>query len=113
MKKLNKILSAKKAPIAAPTATDQFASLKKKFAELAKVRAQLAAVKVLYAKHDQLIAELIPLFITVEQDRFVVAREVTLGTEKHRLVPYFYDEKKGTLLAKQWKSTAFGTVTIE
>lgn len=110
--KKTQIKNAKKGP-ALPTAADQFAALKDKFKKLSEIRAQLAATKTLYQQHDQLVSELLPLFIKKTDKQFIIEREITLGTEIHKLVPYFYDEKKGILLAKQWKSTAFETASID
>jgi hypothetical protein len=59
------------------------------------------------------MTELLPLFIVKTDSQFIINREITIGTEKHKLAPHFYDEKKGIVLAKQWKSTAFETATIE
>lgn len=114
--KKQQILNAKRrrtSPVAAPTAADQFSSIKDKFRRLAEIRAQLQAAKSLYQQHDALLAELIPLFITKTDTQFIVQREITLGNETHRLIPYFYNEKTGALIAKQWKSTAFETVGID
>jgi hypothetical protein len=110
--KKQKILSAKKGP-EAPTAEDQFAALKAKFQKLSEIRKKIAEAKALYAQHDAMVAELLPLFIKKTDKQFIIEREITLGTEIHKLVPYFYDDKKGILLAKQWKSTAFETATID
>jgi succinyl-CoA synthetase beta subunit len=94
-------------------ATDLFTSIKDKFKELADIRSQIAKIKELYVKQDALVNELLPLFIRKTDKQFIIDREITLGNEVHRLIPYFYDEKKGTFLSKTWKSTAFGTATIE
>jgi hypothetical protein len=110
-KKKNKILNAKK--ITTPTATDQFAAVKAKFAKLKEIREKIATMKALYQEHDALMTELLPLFITKTDSQFIISREITVGTEVHKLAPHFYDEKKGIVLAKQWKSSAFETATIE
>ena len=107
------ILSAQKITTSEPSATDQFASIKDKFKQLAEIRAKITAAKTLYQQHDALLSELLPLFITKTDSQFIIQREITLGNEKHKLIPYFYDEKKGTFLSKQWKSTAMETATIE
>jgi hypothetical protein len=109
--KKKKILNAKK--IIAPTAIDQFADIKSKFAKLKEIRAKIALMKALYQEHDALMMELLPLFITKTDSQFIINREITVGTEKHKLAPYFYDEKKGLVLVKQWKSTAHETFAIE
>jgi hypothetical protein len=111
MTKKQKILAAKKLPT--PTVADQFAEIKAKFKKLAEIRAEIAKSKALYQQHDALLSELLPLFITKTDKQFIIQREITLGDEIHKLIPYFYDEKKGTLLSKQWKSTAMETATIE
>ena len=93
--------------------TDPLAPIKLRFQRLKTVRAELAKLKVLYQEHDRLMTELLPLFIKVESDNFTIAREISLGTEKYRLTPHFYDEKKGQLMSKVWKSTAFESASIE
>jgi hypothetical protein len=110
--KKQKILTAKKISTE-PTATDQFASIKAKFAKLKEVREKIATMKALYQEHDALMTELLPLFITKTDSQFIIQREITIGTEKHKLAPHFYDEKKGIVPAKQWKSTAFEFASIE
>ena len=103
--------SKKKTPVAKPV--DQLQILKDKFIALKALRAQLAALKPLYHQHDELVEELLPLFIKMEADKITIAREISLGTEKFKLTPYFYDEKKGVLKAKVWKGTAHETFAIE
>jgi hypothetical protein len=97
----------------APSVADQLASLKAKFQRLAEIRAQLTSLKSLYQQHDALMTELLPLFITKTDSQFIIQREITLGNKNYKLVPHFYDQKKGTILAKQWKSSAFETASIE
>lgn len=92
---------------------DPLAEVKAKFAKLAAVRVKIQAAREFYKEHDQLVSELMPLFVKVEADKFTIARTITLGTEQHNLVPYFYNDQKGQFKAKQWKSTAFETMTIE
>ena len=96
-----------------PTPEDMFASVRAKFRQLSEIRAQINRLKPLYAQHDALLSELLPLFVTKTDTQFIIRREITLGDERHTLVPYFYDERKGTFLAKQWKSTAMETMRIE
>ena len=98
---------------AAKKAVDPLAELKSKFTKLKALRDQITAMKILYQQHDALMEELLPLFIKVEADKFVISREISLGTEKYKLSPYFYDEKKGQLRAKVWKSAAYSSVAIE
>lgn len=113
MTKKKQILNAKKVVPVAPTAVDQFAFVKAKFAKLKEIREKIATMKALYQEHDALMTELLPLFITKTDSQFIINREITVGTEKHKLSPHFYDEKKGIVLAKQWKSSAFETASIE
>jgi len=113
MTKKKQILNAKKIVPVAPTAVDQFASIKAKFAKLKEIREKLATMKALYQEHDALMTELLPLFITKTDSQFIINKEITVGTEKHSLKVNFYDEKKATLLAKSWKSSAFETGYIE
>jgi hypothetical protein len=110
-------MASKKTQIANPqviSPVQQIAAIQKKFKRLAEVRQQIAQLKnSLYPEHDQIVSELLPLFIETQTDQFIVKREITIGNEKHRLVPYFYDEKKGVVLTKQWKSTCQQTMDIE
>lgn len=112
MTKKQKILAAKKGPVM-PTVTDQFEAIKLKFKRLAEVRQLIAKSKSLYQEQDELVTELLPLFIKKTDKQFIIEREVCLGSEIHKLIPYFYDEKKSSLVAKQWKSSAFETVNID
>lgn len=91
---------------------DPLTEVKAKFKRVRKLREEIKKVKKLYIEHDQLMTELLPMFIKVEPDRFTIARQVNLGNESYRLVPYFFDEKKG-LVAKVWKSTPFESAVIE
>jgi len=88
-------------------------SLKDKFSRLSEVRTQITKMKALYQEHDQLMEELMPLFVSVDQDQFTIQREISIGTHKYRFNPHFYDVKKGKILAKVWKSTAFESGSIE
>lgn len=91
----------------------QLLLVKDKFEQLKKIQAQLGKLKTLYSKHDELMAELLPLFITTEVDKFTIRREIIIGAQKYKLNPHFYDTKKGQVQANVWKSTAFKTATIE
>ena len=93
--------------------SNQLSAVNDKFKQLKKLREQIGKLKSLYAEHDQLMEELLPLFIEKTPDAFIVKREVTVGTEKYRFTPFFYDEKKALVRAKVWKSTAFESGTIE
>jgi len=95
------------------TATSVLTQIKDRFKALKKVRAQLASVKSLYIKHNELMTELMPLFIEVKADEFIIKREIKIGSTKYRFTPFFYDEKKGTVVPKVWKSTAFESGSIE
>ena len=87
--------------------------VKGKFAALKKVREELAKVKSLYVRHNELMEELMPLFIETTADEFVIKREIKIGNKKYRFTPFFYDEKKGRPVPKVWKSTAFESGAIE
>lgn len=95
------------------TATSALTQIKDRFKALKKVRAQLASVKSLYVKHNELMTELMPLFIETKADEFIIKREIKIGSTKYRFTPFFYDEKKGTVVPKVWKSTAFESGSIE
>lgn len=88
-------------------------SIQAKFTQLKKLRAKIAQAKALYAQHDVLMEELLPLFIESNAEQFIIRREITIGTKKYRLNPHFYNEKKARVTAKVWKSTAFESATIE
>jgi len=111
-KKINVQSGVKKAA-AIQTATSALTQIKDRFAALKEVRAQLAGVKQLYIKHNELMEELMPLFIEVNADEFIIKREIKIGTKKYRFTPFFYDEKKSTVVPKVWKSTAFESGSIE
>lgn len=89
------------------------AAIRAKFTRLNQLRSQLNGVKALYTEHDQLVEELLPLFIEIRDNEFLVHREITLGNKKYRFNPFFYDETKGKLRANQWKSVAFKSGTVE
>ena len=111
MTKKQKVLSVQK--VAVSSAVAQVASIQAKFKELAAVQTQIARLKFLYQEQDRLMTELLPLFITKTGSQFIIEREITIGNETHKMSPRFWDEKKGILLNKQWKSTAVETGTIE
>jgi hypothetical protein len=104
-------MSPKKAPV--KVVVDPILALKEKFAEIKEIRKKLVEVKALYQRHDQLVAELLPYFVEVTPDKFILKREFIIGSDKFRLVPYFFDEKKGCILPVVWKSSAHRTLTIE
>jgi hypothetical protein len=95
------------------TAANQLQAIRDKFKALKEIRDKINAMKTLYQEHDILMAELMPLFIDVSADEFVIKREITVGNKKYRFTPYFYDDKKGQIGAKVWKSTAFPAGSIE
>jgi len=102
----------KKKPVAVESPVSTLDKLNAKFKRLKELRAKIAEMKILYAEHDALMRELLPLFILQEKDAFLISREITLGSHKYRFSPSFYSEKDG-LRSKAWKSTAFETGTIE
>lgn len=95
------------------SANQQLSNIKDKFARLTELRKEIQAAKNLYAEHDALVNELLPLFIEQDDDQFIIQREIKIGTKKYRFNPFFYDEKKAKLVSKVWKSTAFESGTIE
>lgn len=107
-----KVQSGKKANTV-QTATSALTQIKDRFTALKKVRAQIAGMKQLYVKHNELMQELMPLFIETTPDEFIIKREIKIGSTKYRFTPFFYDEKKGTVVPKVWKSTAFESGSIE
>jgi len=108
-----KITVGKKTQTNVQTATSALTQIKDRFIALKKVRAKLASVKSLYVQHNELMTELMPLFIEVKADEIIIKREIKIGSTKYRFTPFFYDEKKGTVVPKVWKSTAFESGSIE
>jgi hypothetical protein len=100
-------------PAAAPSLITMMAGIQTKFSRLKELRAKISAMKDLYREHDDLVKELLPLFIEAKPDGFIIKREIQIGSEKYRFTPSFYDTKKAEVLAKEWRSTAFPTGTIE
>lgn len=96
-----------------PAQTNPLAPLEEKFTRLAEIRAQLTAAKELHREHDRIVEELLPLFVSQTPEGWLVKRQITLGSTTHRLVPYFFNQNENRIKAKQWKSTAFETMTIE
>jgi len=98
----------------APTSpTDPLAAIRAKFARLRQIRTELEVLKQKYREHDTLVAELLPLFVSRENGRWIINEQFSLGTEVHTLVPYFFDQRKGVITVKQWKSTAFPAFTVD
>ena len=98
-------------PIAQPT--DPLAALKAKFARLSQIKHQMTAAKALYVEHDAIVKDLLPMFVSIQEGQYVIQKRITIGTESHTLVPFFYDAQRGGLKVKNWKSTAMETFTID
>ena len=107
--KLKKI--QKKAVVNPPV--DPFAILNAKVLRMKELQAQIVQLKGAYAELDKLKEEMIPYFVTVEPDRFTINRKLILGTKTYNIHPFFFDEKKGIVLAKTWKSVAHETFNVE
>ena len=88
------------------TAVQLAESLKQKFNRVKEIREQIQQMKSLYQEHDALMGELMPLFIEIQNDKFIIHREINLAGETFRFSPSFYDENKGQIIAKSWKSVA-------
>jgi hypothetical protein len=99
--------------ISQPAQINPLAALEEKFSRLTEIRRQLTAAKELHKEHDRIVEELLPLFVTQTPEGWQVKRQITLGTATHRLVPYFFNQSENRIKAKQWKSTAFETMTID
>ena len=95
------------------TLAQKIADIQIKFTELKKLRKRLTGLKGLYVKHNELMEELMPLFIEVSTDQIIMKRELTIGNKKYRFNPFFYDEKKARVVPKVWTSCAFESGTIE
>ena len=80
--------------------------LEKKLARIKELREQINKMHAIYAEHDALIEDVLPLFITKTPDGFMVRTSVQLGGTTVQFSPAFYDEKKAKLVAKSWKSVA-------
>lgn len=89
-----------------PTAAQQAEQIRQKLHRVKEIREQVQQMKQLYQEHDALMGELMPLFIEVQDDKFTIHREISLGGETFRFSPAFFDENKGQLIAKTWKSVA-------
>jgi len=96
-----------------PVPTNPLEAVQARFARLAQVRAQIEQAKALYHEHDAIVAELLPLFVEKTSEAFTFKRKVTIGNKTYTLVPYFYNAEKDKIVVKQWKSSAFPTITIE
>lgn len=110
---MNKKKTRTKAKKTPATIIDPLQAVYDKFARLKELRKQIADAKRLYSEYDELCRQLLPQFVTVESGKFVIHREVTIGRKTYRLSAGFFDEKKGEVTAKQWKSTAMENFFIE
>ena len=107
-------MAKKKLTLQVPIAQQPLGEIIKKIKRVRELRKIIAEFQAkLYGEHDQLVEELLPLFITEDIDSFLIQRTLTLGSLKVRLIPFFYDDKKSQVKAKVWKSTAMPTFTIE
>ena len=104
---------ARRVPVREVPVTDQLAAVRAKFLRLRQLETQIGAVHDLYAERNRLLEELLPAFVTVTPTQFVVAREITVGSEVFRLNPYFYDTRRNIIKGKVWKAAAFETFTVE
>lgn len=106
-------MAKKKKTTKKATPVDALTALHQKFTRLKNLRRRIQTVKPLYQQYDALLQELLPLFVTRnESGDFVVKNQVSLGNKTYRLTPFFYDEKRGHVTAKVWKSSAFETFAI-
>lgn len=96
-----------------PANTDPYAFLHAKLRKIKEIREELESVKHLYGDHDRLMEEVMPYFVQILHDRFIVLRKVTLGTETYNLSPSFFDEKKAKLMVTTWKASAQKNFSIE
>jgi hypothetical protein len=97
----------------APTAAQLTAALKAKFTRLATLQQQINGLKALYAEHDALMSELLPLFITSSDEGWTIRKSTTIGNKTYRFTPGFFDEKKNQIVSKVWKSAAHSSGTIQ
>jgi hypothetical protein len=83
-----------------------------RFIRLGSLQQSIRENRNLFIEHDQLLEELLPLFIEVRDNDIIIHREITVGTRRYRLSAGFFDVNRG-LRGVQWKSTAFKPFTIE
>lgn len=88
-------------------------SVQDQFKKLGELNALISSMKNLYAEREALITALQPLFIEVKNEEFIIKRSVTIGNKTYRYSPFFFNEKKGQIVAKVWKSTCFDSGYIE
>lgn len=98
-------MASKKKP-AKPVDTS-VSDLEKKLKRINELRAQFNKMHDLYAEHDSLVEDVLPLFISKTADGFFIRTSVQFGTTVVSFSPSFYDTKKAKLVAKSWKSVAF------
>lgn len=96
-----------KKKVVKPEPVDHVKVLEQKLARIKELRAQFNSMHALYAEHDALVEEVLPLFIVKTLEGFLVRTSVQLGSTTVTFSPSFYDEKKAKLTAKSWKSVAF------
>jgi len=103
----------KKTKTLIPISQQPLGVIQEKIKRVRELRKEIAETQDrLYGEHDQLVEELLPLFIEEDADSFLIQRNLTLGKMKVRLISNFYDHQKAKLKAKTWKSTAMPTFTI-
>ena len=90
---------------------DPFADIKAKFDALKKLSKQVEAVKPVYEKQDDLMAELLPLFLQEVGNDIIIHKRITLGNDVYELEPVFI--KDGKIQMKAWKSVAQRMFTIK
>jgi len=95
------------------SAANILTSIQTKFKRLKEIRTKITGLHDLYREHDALMEELLPLFIKVTPNSFVVTKEITIGTTTYRFNPSFYDVKKMRLTSKNWKAAAHPSGWIE
>ena len=95
------------------TPVDPLQVIRDKFARLTEMRTHIAAAKELYKAHDALVEELLPCFITITDNEFIIKRQVVIGDRTYRLHPSFFDVSKNKAVAKQFKAAFHPTMTIE
>ena len=93
--------------------TSQLDAIRLKFQRLRELDTQIGQMHAIYAERDRLLGELLPVFVTVTPTQFIVNREITIGTEVHRITPSFFDTRTNTIKSKAWKSAAFESFTVE
>ena len=95
------------------TPASPMASLVSKVKKIKEIRSKINERNKLFIEHDQLMSEVLQYFITMDSDSILINRKLTIGSQTIRLIPFFFDEKKGTIVTKTWKSTPHETFTIE